>query len=41
MTDNGDSMHKETINYAKYSSIALQMLGIIGLGTYAGVKLDQ
>lgn len=41
MTDNGDSTHKKTTNYAKYSSIGLQMLGTIGLGTYAGVKLDE
>lgn len=41
MTDNGDSMSKKTTNYAKYSSIGVQMLGTIGLGTYAGVKLDE
>ncbi|WP_229599467.1 AtpZ/AtpI family protein [Runella rosea] len=34
-------MRKKTTNYAKYSSIGMQMLGIIGLGTYAGVKLDE
>lgn len=34
-------MRKKTTNYAKYSSIGLQMLGTIGLGTYAGVKLDE
>ncbi|MFD2822478.1 AtpZ/AtpI family protein [Lacinutrix iliipiscaria] len=28
-------------NYAKYSSIAIQMFAIIGIGTYAGVKLDE
>jgi F0F1-type ATP synthase assembly protein I len=28
-------------NYAKYSSIALQMLVIILLGVFGGVKLDE
>ncbi len=28
-------------NYAKYSGIAFQMLGTIGLGVYAGLKLDE
>lgn len=28
-------------NYAKYSSLAFEMLGIIFLGTIAGVKLDE
>jgi hypothetical protein len=27
--------------YARYSSIGIQMLAIIGLGTFAGVKLDE
>lgn len=27
--------------YARYSSIGIQMLVIIGLGTFAGVKLDE
>ena len=27
--------------YAKYSSIVLQMIAIIGIGTYAGIKLDD
>ncbi len=27
--------------YARYSSLALQMLAIIGLGVFAGVKLDK
>lgn len=30
-----------TSNYAKYSGIAFQMLGTIGLGVYAGLKLDE
>ncbi len=28
-------------SYAKYSSIAIQMFAIIGIGTYVGVKLDE
>lgn len=28
-------------NYAKYSSIAVQMLVIIGLGVFAGLKFDE
>lgn len=28
-------------NYAHFSGIAIQMFVIIGLGTYAGVKLDE
>lgn len=28
-------------NYARFSGIALQMFAIIGIGTYAGVKLDE
>ena len=27
--------------YAKYSGIAVQMIVIIGLGSYGGVKLDE
>ncbi len=27
--------------YARYSGIAIQMFAIIGLGTFAGVKLDE
>ncbi|HNQ26548.1 MAG TPA: AtpZ/AtpI family protein [Aquaticitalea sp.] len=27
-------------SYARYSSIAIQMFAIIGIGTYVGVKLD-
>jgi hypothetical protein len=32
---------KTPSNYAKYSGIAFQMLGTIGLGVYGGLKLDQ
>jgi len=28
-------------NYARFSGIAIQMFVIIGLGTYAGLKLDE
>lgn len=28
-------------NYARYSGIVIQMLVIIGLGTYLGIKLDE
>lgn len=27
--------------YAKYSNMAFQMMAIIGLGTFGGVKLDE
>ena len=33
---------KDKLNtYARYSSIAIQMFAIIGLGTFVGVKLDD
>lgn len=41
MENTNDKLPKRTTNYAKYSGIGLQMLGTIGLGTYAGVKLDE
>lgn len=28
-------------SYARYSGIAIQMMAIIGLGTYGGIKLDD
>lgn len=28
-------------NYAKYSSIAFQMIAIIGVGSFVGVKIDD
>jgi hypothetical protein len=32
---------KDRLNsYARFSGIAIQMFAIIGIGTYAGVKLD-
>jgi F0F1-type ATP synthase assembly protein I len=34
--------NKERLNnYAKYSGIVFQMLVIIGLGVYGGIKLDE
>lgn len=33
---------KDKLNaYARFSGIAVQMFAIIGMGTYAGVKLDE
>jgi Putative F0F1-ATPase subunit Ca2+/Mg2+ transporter len=32
---------KATNAYAKYSGMAFQMLGTIGLGVYGGIKLDE
>lgn len=28
-------------SYAKYSGIVIQMIAVIGIGTYIGVKLDE
>ena len=36
-----DKKKKYLDNYARYSSIALQMLVIILLGVWGGVKLDE
>lgn len=32
---------EKTTSIAQYSGIAFQMLGTIGLGVYAGLKLDE
>ena len=32
---------EKTKSFAEYSGIAFQMLGTIGLGVYAGMKLDD
>lgn len=32
---------EKTTSFAQYSGIAFQMLGTIGLGVYAGHKLDE
>ncbi len=36
-----NNINKQLINYAKYSSIAFQMVVIILLGVFAGIKLDK
>lgn len=45
MTELPQKNPKETnngaANFAKYSGIAFQMLGTIGLGVYAGLKVDE
>lgn len=48
MTNNNDKTTKSTekqkkqLNaYARYSGIAIQMLAIIAIGSFAGVKLDD
>ncbi|MDJ0645136.1 MAG: AtpZ/AtpI family protein [Flavobacteriaceae bacterium] len=40
--DQSKKSPKRPLNtYARYSGIAIQMFAIIGIGTYAGVKLDE
>ena len=39
--DDKKDVERPTANYAKYTGIAFQMLGTIGLGVYAGLKLDE
>lgn len=39
--DNKDQKKNYLNNYAKYSSIAFQMLAIIILGVFGGIKLDE
>lgn len=45
MTELPQKKLKETnngaTNFAKYSGLAFQMLGTIGLGVYGGLKLDE
>ncbi|GAB4321010.1 MAG: hypothetical protein Kow00127_13340 [Bacteroidales bacterium] len=42
MPDNNLENRKKSLNsYARYSSIALQMMVIIVAGTWGGVKLDE
>jgi len=36
-----DEQEKQLRWYARYSSLAFQMMAIIGLGVFGGVKLDQ
>ena len=40
-TPDEDKAKKQVSNYAKYSSMAFQMLASIGLCAWAGVKLDD
>ncbi len=39
--ENQSSKKKQLNSYAKYSAIGFQMAAIIGLGCFAGVKLDK
>ncbi len=39
--DKTQKSKKELNNYAKYSNIAFQMLAVILLGVFGGVKLDK
>ena len=42
MTRKNRETKKSTLRYfARYSGLAFEMLGIIFLGTFAGVKLDE
>ncbi|RPD93416.1 AtpZ/AtpI family protein [Aureibaculum marinum] len=36
-----EKQRKQLNSYARYSGIAIQMMAIIGIGTFAGVKLDE
>ena len=41
-SNNKNQKPREQLNaYAKYSSIAIQMFAIIGIGSFLGVKLDE
>lgn len=41
-SNNQNQKPREQLNaYARYSSIAIQMFAIIGIGSFAGVKLDE
>ena len=37
----GQKRSNRISSYAKFSGVAFQMIAIIGLGTYGGVKLDE
>lgn len=41
LKDKFDEARDKTSMYARYSSIAFQMLGTIGLGVWGGMKLDE
>ncbi len=40
MTKRNKKNNRDIRNYARYSGLAFEMLGIIFLGTFAGVKID-
>ena len=40
MPQQNDDLKNNLNNYAKYSGIAFEMLGIIFLGVWGGIKLD-
>ncbi|MBJ2173493.1 AtpZ/AtpI family protein [Aureibaculum sp. A20] len=39
--NNKEKPKKQLNTYARFSGIAIQMFAIIGIGSYAGVKLDE
>ncbi|MBR2195794.1 MAG: AtpZ/AtpI family protein [Salinivirgaceae bacterium] len=40
MPQKNDNLKNDLNNYAKYSGVAFEMLGIIVLGVWGGIKLD-
>ena len=40
MSSKNDNLKNNLNNYAKYSGVAFEMLGIIFLGVWGGIKLD-
>ncbi|KRP30519.1 MAG: hypothetical protein ABS28_03675 [Cryomorphaceae bacterium BACL22 MAG-120619-bin32] len=36
-----DDQKKPLNSYARYSGLAIQMLAIIGVGTFIGIKVDE
>ncbi len=38
---NNKKQKKQLLKYARFSGIAFQMFAIIGIGSFAGVKLDE
>lgn len=40
MSIKNDNLKNNLNNYAKYSGVAFEMLGIIFLGVWGGIKLD-
>ena len=40
MSSKNDNLKNNLNNYAKYSCVAFEMLGIIFLGVWGGIKLD-